>query len=208
MKGFTTALALGLVLTSSYAGEVHNQSNDSSWASLISRGHLPYRRLTVSDFRIDDTTRGEVLIYTAAFISYSYRTAAYPVKNGSGVRAVISEFDVKSGFDIRNSWRRSRLADPSRYLEHEQGHLIINEVAARQFSAFLSQKSLVAEGPTPREALMLLDQKVKLAYENIARQNTQDQARYDRETRGGDDRVAQARWSTALNRNLQALPKK
>jgi hypothetical protein len=168
--------------------------------------HVPYRQLAWSDFRTDDASPG-FSAQTETFLTYRYtaRAAGRPGR----FEAMVVRITFSGGFDRARSWRRSNITpDDTRLLEHEQGHLDINELKARQLRTLRPTDLPVGQGKTRIEALK--DLYARLAA--FQRRQTRDvdgvQKGYDAETRFGTDGDVQARWTERLRRALRALPAK
>ena len=110
------------------------------------------------------------------------------------------QFTVVSLFRRDRSWVRPTLfetpARAARLLDHEQGHFDLSEVLARS----LRQRLTSLKDP----CRMKKEDRHNLIRRHV-RDDTQTQARYDRETNFGRDRFAQARWSGTTSRSLTQL---
>ena len=110
------------------------------------------------------------------------------------------QFTVVSMFRRDRSWVRPSLfetpARAARLLDHEQGHFDLSEVLARS----LRQRLTSLKDP----CRMKKEDRHNLITRQV-RDDAQMQARYDRETSFGRDRLSQARWSGMTSRSLTQL---
>ncbi len=171
---------------------INRQYNGSLWKSFIEKGFVPYHQLVESDFRIDDQVDSQSKVYTMGFIRYRF-TYNWVVVDRKTMRATIAKMDILSGFDRTQSWRHSDMNDPSVYLQHEQGHLNISELAAKTFAARVTEARPEGLGDSQETALKDLNEKVKAIYTKVEDANRKSQQDYDSKTRCGLDREAQSR---------------
>lgn len=169
-----------------------------SWKSLIAEGKVPYHRMTASDFKVDDEIKSENAVYTMGFIKFEYRTTAFPIGR-QGWRAVIEKMKVASGLDRAKTWRRSTFNDPSVYLSHEQGHLDINELAARTFAGLIAKEKPIGTGSTEMEARASLQAKIAALFKEVESQNSREQVAYDNRTSRGWNQGEQVKVTSELS---------
>jgi hypothetical protein len=164
---------------------------------------LPYRQLTWSDFRVDDVSRG-FSAQTETFLTYGY-TARVTGRDGQ-FEAIVLKITFTGGFDRTKSWRRSSVSlDDAQLLEHEQGHLDINELKVRQLQALGLIDLPTGRGSTAKAALNDLNARLT-AFQREQRQDMdRTQKRYDAETRFGTDQDQQHVWSARLRQALKML---
>jgi hypothetical protein len=185
------ALAMGAGLFAAQAGSIDR------------RDHLPYRRLTVADFRIVERNFAPHPIYTRGFIEYRF---GFRWSESDGrFRAVVTEWSVDSGFDRGRSfrWRGFHLLE--QFLQHEQGHLDLNEIAARELAGRPPADLPVGRGASLAEAERELSESLAVVVRTAVLRAQSEQDRYDRETEHGQDRLAQRRWDLAIARRLETL---
>lgn len=171
---------------------INRQYEGSLWQSFIQKGLVPYHQLVESDFRIDDQADSGSKVYTMGFVRYRF-TYNWAVVDRKTVQTTIDKMDILSGFDRTQSWRHSDMTDPSVYLQHEQGHLNISELAAKTFAARIAEAKPVGHGKSRDAALKDLNEKIKAIYTRIEEAERRDQQDYDQETQAGLDHVAQSR---------------
>src|SRR5262249_7873968 len=110
-------------------------------------------------------------------------------------------------FDRAKSWRRS---DVSRHdvelLEHEQGHLDINELKVRQLQALGLADMPTGKGSTAKAALNDLNARLTAFQREQTRDMDRIQKRYDAETQYGTFQDQQRSWNVRLRHALRTLP--
>jgi hypothetical protein len=172
----------------------------------LAPGRVLYKTLTWDDYRVDDDAPG-MSAQTQTFIGYSYKARA----EGSGKQftATVISITFYGGMDQTRSWRRSSVRrDDSLLLQHEQGHLDINEVKARQLQMLGPADMPRGTGKDPKEALADLDRQMVRTYKSHVEEMQVVQRRYDEETAHGTRPEQQNAWSGRLRRALQSLPQR
>jgi hypothetical protein len=170
--------------------------------SAAKRDRIPHRRLSWSDFRVDDKAPG-LSAQTQTFLSYKYTASALASVLGDQHTASIARIEFIGGFDRARSWRRSSVqVDNVLLLEHEQGHLDLNELKLRQLRAMEPEEMPTGQGKTAKMALDDLDNKLRGVYRWHLDDLEKTQKRYDRETRYGTNRKVQAEWTERLRKAL------
>jgi hypothetical protein len=172
------------------------------WRKEIARGFLPYHRLTRDDFPIDDKTHPKYVMYTSGFFHYNYDSEC--TKEGDHLTARITGWHVRSGFNRNKSSRKSWLKDAERLVNHEQGHLDINELHSRRFAHMKLDELPVGEGQTTKEALDDLRSKIRNLSDNISKENQVEQDTYDTETSHSKNRQQQLIATAAIQKRLEA----
>jgi len=163
----------------------------------------PYHQLTWKDFRIDDDAPAgqDTAACTASRIAYAYRMR-YWGRRGSYV-ATVTQMRVVSEFDPARSFRRSYLgSDPDRILQHEQGHLDINEIYANRMRQIPLSAWPIGHGPTAQEAIDDLEYRVKSYFDRTLAQEHRDQETYDRETDHSRRLEMQQLWTKHIQKLL------
>jgi len=175
------------------------------WKEEIAKGYLPYHRLTVSDFPIND--RGPdgghpgYGMYTYAFIHW--RPEHQWIMQNGLVLDRITEWLVWSGFDRNKSWRKSWYKPVKETLPHEQGHLDIWELHLRPLTEMPLDKLPVGEGVDPQAASADLWRKLVALAERVVEEGKREQERYDLETAHGKNVSKQREWSAAIQARLK-----
>ena len=108
----------------------------------------------------------------------------------------ILRFKVVAVMDKDESWIKKEFRK-DHILKHEQGHFDIAQIFARKLAAALKKRFY-----TPRDVRILSD-----LYDDFLNQMNEVQVRYDDETRGGWDPVAQSKWRRYIQRELSGVMK-
>ena len=101
-----------------------------------------------------------------------------------------------------SGWRRD--ASAAWDLRHEQGHFDLTEAHTRALEAKLG--ALSAAGADADAAKRALRAEIARAYRAATAELQAEQDRYDRETRHGNHRSAQGRWSEEIAAALAPIP--
>ncbi|MBN9504298.1 MAG: hypothetical protein BGO01_03935 [Armatimonadetes bacterium 55-13] len=171
------------------------------WQQEISQGYIPFKRLTLEDFKIDDKAHPEVAMYTLGFIHYSYRTQV--VQHGRWFTASVTEWQVRSGLDRSQTTRKSWFQDTAKAMSHEQGHLNLNEIYGRLLARRGPKTFPVGQGESPQAALQTLAAKIAKIIDWYWEQNRSMQAQYDEDTDGGLDFLMQEKWDRAISARMK-----
>ena len=105
-------------------------------------------------------------------------------------------FKVVAVMDKNESWIKDGFRK-AHILKHEQGHFDIAQIFARKLAAELKKRLY-----TPRDVRILSE-----LYDDFLHQMNEVQVRYDDETRGGWDPVAQSKWRRYIEEGLSGLMK-
>lgn len=168
---------------------------------LESRGLVPYHRLTLADFAINDKFKPRWMMVSVEFCLPQY---GHVVENRDGcVVARVSEWAILSGLDRPNSSRKSWFTDFKNGLIHEQGHHDINELHARELAAVSIDTLPVGEGYTPTEAIHNLDDAIETFVSQFMSKSNLEQMIYDRETSHESNGTLQKKWTAKLNKRLR-----
>jgi hypothetical protein len=172
--------------------------SSKAWKDEIASGFLPYRKLTMDDFPVDDQVKSPHLMHTEGFFHYQYRSL-WTERDGL-VTATVSQLTLRSGFDKNKSWKRRGLGENDALLDHEQGHLDINELHANRLR--VKRDLPIGSGQTADSAMEDLRVKVKALVEQMAKDAQTEQDQYDAETNHGKDKEKQKQWSAGFRRRL------
>jgi hypothetical protein len=183
--------ALCVAATDDYASQ--------AWKDEIAKGYLPYRKLVFSDFPAFDNTTSRHEMFTQGFVHYGFN--ARWNETGRGATAKVSNLTVRSGFDRNKSWRRSFAKNDPLLIEHEQGHLDINELHADEMRQI--KEMPVGKGIDYQEAMESLRRQMREIAERIIKEAQDEQNRYDQETNHGQNFVKQKLWTEALRERCQ-----
>jgi hypothetical protein len=137
-------------------------------------------------------------MHTEGFFHYTFKaTIESP---GDIVCARVAEISIRSGFDQNKSWRRSTFSETKALLEHEQGHLDINELHAFDFK---SAQLPTGYGLTSSAALEDLKSKLEKLCDKCSDEAKKEQNKYDDETEHGGKADEQTRWTALLRERLE-----
>lgn len=188
-------------------------------ASALERGDvIRYRTLTRADFRatrpppefaaiadrVGAATCGRVLTTPDTTLFITERRAA---DGTTRVGATLQHIGFYALMDRDCSWWNDAIADrqPAYVLEHEQIHLAIFELGARQLNAIAEQitAELAVEGATPHEAKKRAEQEL----EATLRERTADIVRrsreFDEDTSLGYNPERQKAWLARVRAELR-----
>jgi hypothetical protein len=191
---FAAAVAL---LAVAYA-RMADDYNSPEWKDEIAHGYRPYRKLTYDDFPVCDGVPTQHWMHTEGFFHYSFKSSWR--KRDADYVARVVEMTIRSGFDVNKSWRRSTFSETKALLEHEQGHLDINELHAADFRA---AKLPEGTGETQAAALEDLREKMKALCAKFGDESNAEQEKYDKETNHGANTELQSRWTEALRKRIE-----
>lgn len=164
---------------------------------------LSYRALTWDDYRVDDRASG-LSAQTQTFLGY--RLEARATGSGQSFTAIVASISFYGGMDRSRSWRRSIVDREDRLLlEHEQGHLDINEIKLRQLRALAHSDMPVGSGRTAKDALADLSRRMLSIYQGHVAEMQAAQRRYDDETGHGTREEVQREWTARLRRGLEMV---
>jgi hypothetical protein len=190
-----------VLLATLVQGSPSENYDTPAWRKEIVDGYVPYRKLRLSDFRVDDRDHPRAGMYTHGFFHFDYEYR-WTEDNGR-VTAKVTKWVLRSGLDLNKTTRRSWFRQVERYLPHEQLHLDINELHARSFGAKKLSELPVGRGSTSDTAVLDLENKIKDLSDVVQKQAQNEQDKYDRETRGGTDWEKQAGWEKAIAERLK-----
>ena len=175
-----------------------DEYDSPEWKEEIAKGHLPYRKLTMEDFPVNDRGPSPPLMKTESFFNYQVKVKGTQ-KDGEAV-AEVTEFTVRSGFDQSQSWRRPGVDNIPDMLVHEQGHLDISELHAYAFRHSTLPKGT---GTTRKTAIEDLKAKMEALSKRHIEEARAEQELYDKETNHGMNTVQQRRWNQAIAMRLR-----
>lgn len=165
-------------------------------------GCIPYKTLTWDDFPTTDDA-ASFSANTQGFIHYDFKSRFKRTEDGFD--AVISQMEIRSGFDAAKSWRKSEFSlSPDKLLAHEQGHLDINETFARKLRKVRLSEWPVGSGGSTQTAENSLEYKLSARLKETIDACIAEQRQYDEETQHGKIESAQKAWATKIKRDLDA----
>lgn len=166
---------------------------------------IPYRTLTWADFPTSEPAADpEMIAHTATRVRYDYRFD-WRRENGA-VTLRVTQWTVVAHFDRAKSWRRGRVTDADTLLlAHEQGHFDISQCTALRQAQLRPDSFTPVSADSLEEAKTQIEKQIQERFDTALAEGDKRQRLYDRETRHGTDRLAQARWSAALTAEVRAL---
>jgi hypothetical protein len=145
-------------------------------------------RLAWSDFQGQPPASKRIAATTASGLSYSYTARGGP-------ESYELDFTVDTFFYPEKSWYHPELCD-ARVLSHEQLHFDISELFARRLRTRLRE--------TPFSDRVKAE--VRKIFEEVNRELSDFQDRYDRETDFSRNAEAQQAWNQAISKLLSETP--
>jgi predicted secreted Zn-dependent protease len=190
-----------ILLTLGLQGKTEDSYDSPLWKEDIASGYLPYHQLVAADFVVDDRAHPGKGMYTAAFFHYTYKYRSQT--DGDHVTAHVTAWNVRSGFDRNESSRKSWVVLLPALLQHEQGHLDINEVHSRRFAKMRLTDLPVGQGVTSREAAADLKRKIKALSDQVSSEAQAEQDAYDTVTAHGANEAKQQDATQEIKRRLE-----
>lgn len=140
----------------------------------------PSHRLSWSNFKATPPESTRIAATTASGISYRYKTK-------SSGRRYLLDFEVETYFYPDKSWYHAAVCDDN-VLSHEQLHFDISELFAREFRRRLSSRTFSEN----------VKAEVRAMFQQINRELSEFQNRYDQETDYSRNRAAQQAWNREI----------
>jgi len=128
-------------------------------------------------------------------MTIEWRASYSLTSNGGDWTGHVESAAVTNTMQPSLSWVVAGKATPS-VLDHEQAHFDLNEVYRRKLEALLP--CLQARHATKQGAIDALDGALHQRANEVLSDLQAAQARYDAETRHGNDTAAQARWESRI----------
>ena len=174
-----------------------------AWKVEIAKGYVPYHKLTIDDFHVDDKDHPQSGMYTRGFFHYYYY-AHWSSLRGE-FTAKVTTWEVRSGLDRNLTTRRSWFRRTTQFMPHEQGHLDINELYSTKLASITLDQLPIGKGKSGDDALADLRDKLKQLCDDTSRESQLEQDLYDKETKGGENTAQQKAWNEALAKRLREL---
>ena len=146
------------------------------------------RRLTFQDFKAKPRADADASFGAETDCGFGFQIYA-SLLGGTTI-------NVKNIFKCKSSWIRPEASNRAELLEHEQAHFDLSEIYARQL------RKRLAESKTH---VFSLAQEANGIFNEIQGQYSERQVLYDKETKHGLDKIAQARWKAAIANELDEL---
>jgi len=167
----------------------------------IADGVLPYHRLVVQDFLINDTDHSPRVAVTYGFCHYACRSVT--VRNDEHFSARVTKWVVRSGFNRNRSWRKSWFKSFSEILPHEQGHLDISILHCRRLARMNLDELPIGQGNSAQAATANLMKAVEALFEQRMKAGQAEQDAYDAATSEGANQSKQREWTATIRERLK-----
>jgi uncharacterized protein DUF922 len=167
----------------------------------IADGYLPYHRLVVQDFPINDTDHSPRVVVTYGFCHYACRSVT--VRKDDHFSARVTKWVVRSGFDRNRSWRKGWFKSFNEILPHEQGHLDITILHCRRLARMNLDELPVGQGNSAQAAAANLKKGVEALFEQTIKEGQAEQDAYDAATSGGANQSKQREWTATIRERLK-----
>ncbi|MEZ0326836.1 MAG: hypothetical protein ACAH95_13130 [Fimbriimonas sp.] len=160
----------------------------------LAKGLIPYHQLTWKDYKVVDSNDNKTAIYMGTYLLYSFKSKA--AKSGAQYQATIAEIEIRSGLDSNKTWRSAKFpVEADRLLQHEQGHLDINEAGANGLRRAFKTKPPIGYGATADAAADDLRSKIKQMLSESGDKTKALDAEYERATDLGRNESQQIAWN-------------
>ena len=174
-----------------------------TWQDEIAKGCVPYRQLTVEDFRVSNDTGAEGEFYVATCIDYAYHYYLKPYQGW--VYAYISDWIVFSGFNKSRSWRKSSFHGMKAALPYAQALLDINELHGRKLGATKVGDLPEGRGASYDAAKAELDRKLKAFYQEKFKEAQAEQDAFAKATGFGEEKKKVRALAAEIKKRLAAI---
>lgn len=199
------AFVFSLAFISSSSGQAPPSGSPApTWKELSEQGIVPYRQLTVADFPVDDSVHANFGFFIKPAIQPRYHFAIKP--HGSFAYAYVDQWLVFSGFDKRETSRRSKFKAMKEELPYAQALLDISELHARQIAALKTGELPNARGGTFQEADAELRRKMNEFIDARFAQAKAEMEAFAKETKNGADKKKVKQRAAEIRKRLTATP--
>ena len=170
-------------------------------------GCLPYKKLAWNDFPVRDSGGSPAeLAETHGKILYRYKQEWREVRRGV-FEARVTELTLTTYFDLKKSWRRSRIpASAEPLLKHEQGHLDLTLLLQKRLSQTRPETLEIGRGGRAEDAVADLEDRMRRWFEGHIEGNRKLQDRYDAETDHSRREGDQQAWERKIAAALKQFP--
>jgi hypothetical protein len=170
-------------------------------------GCLPYKKLAWSDFPVRDSGGApDELAAAHGKILYRFKQEWRETRRGA-FEARVTELTFSCYFDLKRSWRRSRLpAGSDALLRHEQAHLDLTLLLQKRLSQTRPDSLEVGKGGRSEDAVADLEDKMRRWFDDQIEGNRKLQDQYDAETDHSRRAAAQQAWERKIAAALKQFP--
>jgi hypothetical protein len=197
-------LALALSLGAVVIAQDEDKSRMPTWQDEIAKGLLPYRQLTIDDFRIDDKIHSDLAYSIKPFIDPRYHYVL--TQNGGWYYAYLQQWIIFSGIDKNESWRKSKFREMAGALPYAQAWLDLNEIYARQLAALKPGELPSGRGATIPEAAAALHQNLDTFLKEKYKALHAEAEEFQKTTKQGTNMKKVRELGKAIRKRLDVLP--
>ena len=197
-------LALALSLVSFANAQEQETPAMPTWEEKIAQGFVPYRQLTVEDFKIDDQAHPKSSFWVRPFMDPHWH---FVLKGKDGwIYAYVVRWLVFSGLDKNDSSRKSKFKEMKHGLAFAQAFLDLNEIHARQLAALLPGELPSGRGATPAEARAALQTNLEAFLKEKYQPLITETEAFVKATNKGANQKKVVELGKAIRKRLDAIP--
>lgn len=204
MKTVVCQLALALAFISFAKAQDQEAHAMPRWEDKIAKGFLPYKQLTVEDFKIDDQAHPEASYWVGSFMHPHWKYVT-TWKDGWHY-AYIVEWRVFSGLDKNESSRKSKFKQMKRSLPYAQAYLDLYELHSRPIAALLPGELPSGRGATPAEARVAPEQNLDAFLKQKSQSLQAETEAFVKATNRGVNEKKVLELGKAIRKRLDAIP--
>ncbi len=202
IRGWVGILLLAMACT--LPGEESPSPPPPTWEDLIAQGVAPYRQLSESDFAIDDKAHPKNSFHISTAIQPRYHFTSKPY-NGFAF-AYIDRWMVFSGFNKKDTSRKSAFKEMKAALPFAQALLDINEIHARRLAALKEGELPSARGNSFEEVQAELARKLKDFLAVKYQENNTEMETFAKATKNGADQKKVRALAAEIAQRLKETP--
>jgi len=176
-----------------------------TWQEIMGLGIVPYRQLTVEDIPVNDSAHPKNTFYIRAAMQPRYQFILKPHTTGF-VYAYIDQWMIFSGFDKKETSRKSTFKTMKAELPYAQALLDINEIHARQLAALKPGELPSGRGANFDEARADLEGKLKPFIEQRYQHGQAEMTAFAKATNNGADKKKVRELAAEIRKRLDATP--
>ncbi len=175
-----------------------------TWKELTDEGIAPYRQLTVDDFPVDDTVHASFGFIIRPTIQPRYHFTIKP--HGGFAFAYVDQWLVFSGFNKKETTRKSKFKTMKEELPYAQALLDISEIHARQMGALKTGELPNARGNTFEQAEAEIRRRMNEFMEAKFNQAKAEMEAFAKETKNGTDKKKVRQLAAVIRKRLDTTP--
>ncbi|MEO5722024.1 MAG: hypothetical protein ABIR71_11200 [Chthoniobacterales bacterium] len=175
-----------------------------TWKDLTAQGFAPYHQLTVADFAVDDEAHPKNAFYIATSIQPRYHFTSKPY-NGFAF-AYVDRWMIFSGFNKKETSRKSAFKEMKAALPFAQALLDINEINARRLAALKEGELPSARGKSFEEVRTELARKLNEFLAVKYKENNAEMEAFAKATKNGADQKKVRALAAEIAQRLKDTP--